>query len=66
MDNVNPFDEKTFARKIVKIYRTLRKMEENKHMDPKYSEAFSLISGVLLQNYKESSSMSSSLIGGQS
>jgi hypothetical protein len=65
-DNEYPFDEKTFARKIVKIYRTMRKMEQNKHLEPKFSISFSHISDVLLQNYKESSSMTSSIIGGHS
>lgn len=41
-------------------------MEQNKHLEPKFSISFSHISDVLLQNYKESSSMTSSIIGGHS
>ena len=31
------FDEKTFARKVVKIYRTIRKMEYTKNQEPNFS-----------------------------
>ena len=59
------FDEKTFARKVVKIYRTIRKMEYSKNLEPNFSESFSELSDILLSNYKDSSSMNSSVIGGQ-
>ena len=42
------FDEKTFARKIVKIYRTLKKMEYSKDMGPFFSESFCELSDLLL------------------
>ena len=58
------FDEKTFARKVVKIYRTVRKMEYSKNFEPNFSESFSELSEILLSNYKDSSSMNSSVIGG--
>ena len=61
------FDEKIFARKVVKIFRTLKKLEQNKHLEPNYSDAFKQLSEVLLNNYKDSSSIaSSSIYGGQS
>jgi len=61
------FDEKTFARKVVKIYRTIRKMEYNKSLEPNFSQSFSELSEILLNNYKDSSSIAnSSIIGGQS
>ena len=61
------FDEKTFARKVVKIYRTLKKMEYSKRQEPNFSEGFCELADILLQNYKDSSSIAnSSIIGGSS
>jgi len=61
------FDEKTFARKVVKIYRTLKKMEYNKHLEPKFSVSFAELSDILLSNYRDSSSIANtSVIGGES
>ena len=42
------FDEKTFARKVVKIYRTVKKMETTKECGPYFSESFQYLSEVLL------------------
>ena len=60
------YDERTFARKVVKIFRTMRKMEQTKHLDPFLSHSFQDLSDILLQNYKESSSTSSSVFGSYS
>lgn len=60
------FDERTFARKVVKIFRTMRKMEQSKHLDPFLSDSFQELSDVLLQNYKDSSSAGSSVFGSYS
>ena len=57
------FDERTFARKVVKIFRTMRKMEQSKHLEPFMSHSFQELSDVLLQNYKDSSSAGSSVFG---
>ena len=51
---------------MVKISRTMRKMEQSKRLEPCISDAFRELSDVLLQNYKENSSYSSSLLGGSS
>ena len=50
---------------MVKIYRTLKKMEYGKHLTPIYSDSFTELSEILLQNYKDSSSINSSVIGGR-
>ena len=61
------FDERTFARKVVKIYRTCKKMEENKHLEPNFSKSFKEMSEILLQNYRDASSFgASSILGAQS
>ena len=57
------FDERTFARKVVKIFRTMRKMEQSKHLEPFISHSFQELSDVLLQNYKDSSSTGSGVFG---
>lgn len=43
-------------------------MEENKHLEPDFSQAFKEMSDILLQNYKDISSIGgeSSVFGGQS
>jgi hypothetical protein len=63
-DSQEHFDEKVFARKVVKIFRTLKKMEQNKHLEPSISDSFSELSQVLLNNYKDNSSIGSSVYGG--
>ena len=60
------FDEKAFARKVVKISRTMRKMEQSKHLEPRISDSFIELSDILLANYKDSSSISSSVLGEKS
>jgi len=42
------FDERTFARKVVKIYRTMKKMEYGKHLTPIYTDSFAELSEILL------------------
>lgn len=48
---------------MVKIFRTMRKMEQSKHLEPFMSHSFQELSDVLLQNYKDSSSAGSSVFG---
>ena len=58
------FDESDFARKVVKIFRTLKKMEQNKHLEPNFSDSFSQLSEILFNNYRDSSSIGSGSIYG--
>ena len=42
------FDEKSFARKVVKIFRTVKKMESTKESGLNFSESFQYLSDILL------------------
>ena len=33
-------DDSAFDKKIVKLYKAMRLMEQSKHLEPKFSEAF--------------------------
>lgn len=48
LGDITTFDEAGFARKVVKIYRTLKKMEQSKHLEPNVSGSFVDLSNVLL------------------
>jgi hypothetical protein len=41
-------------------------MEQNKHLEPNISDSFSELSQILLNNYKDNSSIGSSVYGGSS
>jgi len=60
------FDERTFAKKILKIYKILKKLENGKNQKPNMSESFQELSNLLMQNYKDNTSIGSSILGGQS
>ena len=45
------FDEGMFAKKILKVHRTLRKLETNKYLEPHMSYAFEDLAEALLHNY---------------
>jgi hypothetical protein len=58
------FDESDFARKVVKIFRTLKKMEQNKHLEPNISESFGQLSEILFTNYRDNTSIGSGSVYG--
>lgn len=61
------FDEGMFAKKLLKLHRTLKKLETNKYLEPHMSCAFEELVEVLLNNYKDNSSVNgSSVLGGSS
>ena len=43
-----------FEKKIVKLYKALRLMEQAKHLEPKFSEGFSDLAKCMAENRKES------------
>lgn len=61
------FDESGFAKKILKIYRTLRKLEGAKYLEPHFSYSFECLNDLLLQSNQDgSSTLNSSVVGGSS
>ena len=44
------FDERTFAKKILKIYKILKKLENGKNQKPNMSESFQELSNLLMQS----------------
>ena len=40
ISSLNHLDESGFEKKIVKIYKALKLMEQAKHADPKFSDGF--------------------------
>ena len=43
-----------FEKKIVKLFKALRLMEQAKHIEPKFSEGFTELAKVMNENRKES------------
>lgn len=61
------FDDGIFAKKILKLHRTLRKLETNKYLEPHMSYAFEELNDILIHNFKDNSSVNgSSVLGGGS
>jgi hypothetical protein len=56
-----------FDKKIVKLYKALRLMEQAKHIEPKYSDYFTDLAKVMDENRRKSSDNVSRLssMGGQ-
>ena len=47
-----------FEKKIVKVYKALRLMEQAKHLDPKFSESFTELAKVMNEQKKSSDCVS--------
>jgi hypothetical protein len=58
------YDERTFAKKVVKINKTLKKLENGRKQEPNISNSFNDLSNILIQNFKDNTSIGSSIIGG--